>query len=308
MIDTAKAILVSMRPQQWIRNLMVFAGYLFSLADRPFILSTELQLLQKTAAAFIVFCLFSGAVYIFNDLFDRAADRTHPHKKDRPIASGKLPVGIAWIVFFILALCSSILGLLLNMAFGILGVIYMLMFMAYTLVLKRIIILDAIIIAMGFVFRAVAGALIIDVGISIWLIICTIFLALFLGFAKRRAELQSLGDNASAFRSSLADYSDSLLTSLIGICSSLAIVCYTMYTMSERSFEHVGPDSLLTLPFVIFGIFRYLFLISRDDRGYDPAQVLFSDFPLLLSTGLWIIVWFYLLVARPGILSSVIIL
>lgn len=308
MIKTISAVAAALRPKQWIKNIIIFAAFLFSMAEKTAAFKIDFSLAAKVTWGFFAFCLVSSSIYIFNDIFDIEADRQHPKKKKRPIAAGDISIPMAWFLFFGAIVSGLLMAYLDNYAFGVICSIYFVLFLAYTVFLKKILILDIIIISTGFVLRAIGGAVIIDVGISAWLIICTIFLALFLGFGKRRNELVSLGEKASEHRATLKTYSVSHLDLLLGICSSLAIVCYTMYCLSGRSMVQIGPDSLLTLPFVIFGIFRYLFMVLNDRGGDDPSTALFADFPLLLSVIIWVGLWIYLIAAKPGMLNSVILI
>ena len=301
------ALLKTLRPKQWIKNLILFAGWLFSISDRMFVLSNELILIGRAAWGFLLFCLLSSAVYILNDVFDAEADRQHPQKKDRPIASGALPIPIALAASAALLLTGTVLSFSLDLIFGYVAVIYFAVFTLYTLILKRILILDTLIIALGFVLRALAGAIAVGVGISVWLVVCTIFLALFLGFAKRRSELVTLGNEAANHRDTLAHYTVGLLELLLGICGTLAIISYSLYSISPRAMQSFGPDVLLTLPFVFFGMFRYLYLVVQENRGGDPAAVLFSDPPLFLTVVLWIVVSALLLVLKPGLLNRILV-
>ena len=297
-----------LRPKQWVKNIIVFAAFLFSMAEKTTAFHIDTESFLQVLWGFVTFCLVSSSIYIFNDIFDKQADRQHPKKKNRPIASGAISIGYAWALFIILVGVGIGMAYANDIAFGATCTVYFLLFLAYTNFLKKILILDIIIISTGFVLRAIGGAVLVKVGISAWLIICTIFLALFLGFGKRRSELVSLGDKASGHRMTLKRYSTAHLDLLLGICASLAIVCYTMYALSGNAMVQIGPDSLLTLPFVIFGIFRYLFMVVNDYGGDDPATALFTDFPLLLSVIIWIVLWIYLIAVKPGLLNSVILI
>jgi 4-hydroxybenzoate polyprenyltransferase len=302
------AALRTMRPKQWTKILIVFAAYLFSLSDRTIVYETELALALRALFAFALFCLLSSSVYIINDILDREADRLHPKKRNRPIASGELPIWAALILFCVIFGAGIVGSYILNPSFGTTASLYFLTFLLYSCGLKKLVILDAVIIAIGFVMRAVAGAMAVSVGISVWLVICTVFLALFLGFSKRRAELVGLGEFAGDHRDVLRHYTVAHLDFLLGICASLAIVGYTMYALSARTIQHVGPDSLITLPFVIFGIFRYLFLVVNDFGGDDPASTLLTDGPLLTSILCWVALWAWLIAARPGLLDRFLLL
>jgi 4-hydroxybenzoate polyprenyltransferase len=300
--------LAVLRPKQWVKNIIIFAAFLFSMAEKTTAFHINPDSFLHVLWGFFTFCLVSSSIYIFNDIFDVDADRQHPKKKNRPIAAGKISIPFAWALFALLVIAGLGMAYTNDFAFGIICTVYFLLFLVYTNFLKKILILDIIIISTGFVLRAIGGAVLVKVGISAWLIICTIFLALFLGFGKRRSELVSLGDRASGHRMTLKRYSTAHLDLLLGICASLAIVCYTMYALSGNAMEQIGPDSLLTLPFVIFGIFRYLFMVINDHGGDDPASALFADFPLLLSVIIWVVLWVYLIAAKPGLLNGVILI
>ena len=297
----------STRPKQWVKNLVLYAGELFSLGERTFDPAAELLIFGRATLGFVAFSLLSGATYILNDILDRDADRRHPVKRSRPVASGTVSVPLAASFAFLLFAAGIFLSFHIAPAFGAVALVYFVLILLYSLILKRVLILDTMVIAFGFVVRAIAGAIAVGVGISVWLVICTIFLALFLGFAKRRSEIVFLGESAAAHRGILALYSVRLLDMLLGICGTLAVISYSLYSISSHAMLHFGPDVLLTLPFVFFGVFRYLYLVVGKDGGGDPAAALFSDLPLLLAVSLWIAVSAVLLVAQPGLLNGVLI-
>lgn len=301
------AIIQSIRPKQWTKNLFLFAGWLFSISDRTFVFTNEVFLFIKALYGFALFCMLSSAVYLINDIMDVEADRQHPDKKNRPIASGALPVPAALTAAIVLLLAGTSLSFMLSPAFGLIALIYFTVFALYTLALKRILILDTMIIALGFVLRAVAGAVAVGEEISAWLVVCTVFLALFLGFGKRRSELVTLGDVAASHRGILAHYSVRLLELLLGICGTLSIIAYSLYTISPRAMQSFGADFLLTLPFVFFGMFRYLYIVVQEDRGGDPAAVLLSDPPLLINAVLWILASALILIFKPGLLNRILV-
>lgn len=300
-----KGLVVSARPKQWVKNSILYAGWLFSMGDRQLIFSHELGLLLEATYGFIVFCLFSASIYLFNDLLDAGADRLHPKKRNRPIASGIVPSGIAGLTSAVLALTALVLAFTREIYFGGVGATYLILFVAYTLALKKVPILDSMVIAMGFVMRAVAGALIINVEISIWLVICTFSLALFLGFAKRYSELNTLGENAGSHRLILSKYSLRYLELLLIVCSSIAVITYALWALSPRTMANFGGDVILTMPLVIFGVFRYIYLVMKENKGDDPSSVLFSDIPLLATLVLWIGLSAFLLVVQPHILKGI---
>ncbi|MDE2698502.1 MAG: decaprenyl-phosphate phosphoribosyltransferase, partial [Gemmatimonadota bacterium] len=257
----------AMRPREWVKNVFVLAALVFT--KRIFEPSDLLQ----GSLAFLCFCLISGAAYLFNDIRDKENDHQHPLKRNRPIASGALRVSVAAIAAVLLALTALIGGFYVHPHFGIVLLIYAVMNIAYTLYLKHIVILDVMIIAAGFLLRAIGGAVAIQVAISSWFILCTMLLALFLGFAKRRHELALLEGDASAHRRILAEYSPQFLDQMIAIVTAGALVSYALYTMSPEVIEKLGTKYLnLTIPFVIYGMLRYLYLIYKKDGGGNPTS------------------------------------
>ena len=280
--STAASLLVSLRPEQWTKNLIVFAALIFA---RQLLDPAALAL---ASAAFLIFCALSGAVYLLNDVSDREADRQHPTKQRRPIASGALSpaVALGWAaVLSIIALASAFA---LKPLFAITAAAYLTLFVLYTRWWKHIVILDVMSIAIGFVLRAVAGGVIIDVKISNWLLVCTILLALFLGFAKRRHELTLLTDGAKGHRRILEEYDPYLLDQMIAIVAAATLVAYIIYCVSPETHAYFGTDLLvLTTPFPIYGLFRYLYLVHRKEGGGSPSEMLLVDRPLLGCVALW---------------------
>ena len=274
----------AMRPREWVKNVFVLAALVFT--KRIFDPSDLLQ----GGLAFACFCLISGAAYLFNDIRDRENDRQHPLKRHRPIASGALRVSIAALAAVLLALIALIGGFYVHPHFGIVLLIYAVLNIAYTLYLKHIVILDVMIIAAGFLLRAIGGAVAIQVAISSWFILCTMLLALFLGFAKRRHELALLEGDASTHRRILAEYSPQFLDQIIAIVTAGALVSYALYTMSPEVIEKLGTKYLnLTIPFVIYGMLRYLYLIYKKDGGGNPTSTVLGDIPLLIACALWLL-------------------
>ncbi len=289
------ALLKTMRPKQWAKNGFLFAGLIF---DRQL---NNPPALARIFAGFILFCLLSSVVYIINDLADVEADRQHPKKRFRPIASGRLSVTAARLGVAVLLLFVFPLAYFLSPAFAAMGLFYLLINLAYSFWLKHVAILDVMVLASLYVLRVGAGVELIDVAsFSPWLYVFTTFLALFLGIGKRRAELNLLADGANATRPVLEGYSLPLLDQLVTIVSSMTIITYSLYTFSAENL----PDNhtmMLTIPFVIYGIFRYLYLIQVEHSGGAPEEVLFSDRPLLATLGMFavaILLIFYLL-PRP---------
>jgi 4-hydroxybenzoate polyprenyltransferase len=278
------ALFRSLRPHQWTKNLVVFAALAFSkhLFDDA--------LFARAAWAFAAFCGLSGAVYLLNDIVDLERDRRHPLKRRRPLAAGQLSVGTARIATVVLAAAALAASLLLSPAFAALGASYLVLNLAYTFKLKELVIVDVIGLSLSFVIRAVAGAVAIDVSFSPWLLMCTILLALFLALAKRRHELVTLAGDAAAHRSSLAEYSPYLLDQMIGVVTASCVMSYALYTLAPATIERFATDRLIwTLPFVLYGIFRYLYLVHAKEQGGSPSDVLLTDRPLLVNVALWAI-------------------
>ena len=274
-----RALLKTMRPRQWTKNAFLFAalvfdGKLFHLHD-----------FLRTLAGFGLFCLISSAVYIFNDLLDKESDRQHPVKKNRPIASGKLPAPVAVVAGIALVLFTLAAGYLLAWQFALTMLIYFVLMLAYSKWLKRVLILDVLVLAAGFVLRVHAGTTLIVVErFSPWLYVLMTLLALYLGFGKRRAELTLLSQSAASQRHVFDGYTIPLLDQFITIVSGTTIVAYALYTF----FRPAAPESLmLTIPFVVYAIFRYLYLVQVKQIGGEPEEILLSDHPLQISIMLW---------------------
>ncbi|HEX7541210.1 MAG TPA: decaprenyl-phosphate phosphoribosyltransferase [Anaerolineales bacterium] len=274
-----RALLKTIRPRQWTKNAFLFAalvfdGKLFHLPD-----------FLRTLAGFGLFCLISSSVYIFNDLLDVEADRQHPVKKNRPIASGKLPVPAALAAGAILSLLAMALGYLLAWQFTLTILVYFAMMLAYSKWLKHVPILDVLILAAGFVLRVHAGTTLIVVErFSPWLYVLMTLLALYLGFGKRRAELAMLANNSANHRKVLDGYTIPLLDQFITIVSGTTILAYSLYTFFRLPDNHT---LMLTIPFVIYAIFRYLYLIQVKNIGGEPEEILLSDRPFQISIFLW---------------------
>lgn len=273
-----------MRLQQWIKNLFIFAGIVFSghlFRFDDFIL---------TLNGFLFFSLVASGVYFFNDITDLEHDKLHPNKSHRPLPSGKLSVTTAYFVSIILSIVGLGGGFILRYEFGLILLTYLLLNIAYSIKLKEVVILDAMAIAAGFVLRVLGGAVLINVPASEWLIICTVLLSLFLGFSKRRHELTLLENQANSHRSVLQYYSPYLLDQLIGIVTASTVMSYALYTISEETVRKFGTTHLIyTVPFVLYGIFRYLYLIHRREQGGNPTKLVLTDIPLLINISLWIL-------------------
>jgi 4-hydroxybenzoate polyprenyltransferase len=273
-------LLTTARPKQWIKNGFVFAALVFAGKLGQF------DLVVKTVAAFVLFSLLSSTVYLLNDAADAEADRKHPLKANRPIAAGRIPVRLAVVIAAGVAVAGLGASALLDYRFGLVALAYLTLSVAYTFWLKHLVLLDVFTIAGGFVLRAMAGAAVIDVSISPWLYLCTILLSLFLGFGKRRHELLLLEGSAGVHRRNLEEYTGPLLDDLINIVAGATIIAYSMYTF----FASAVPQNramMVTIPFVLYGIFRYLLLIHRTDFGGAPEEAVWRDTPLLIDLVLW---------------------
>lgn len=279
-----KYIIKSMRPAQWIKNLIIFAPLVFSRN----LFSSALML--EILAGFGIFCLLSGSVYIINDLADLERDRLHPTKKHRPLASGKLSKNVAvgsLLVFLTLSFSATY-----HMGLGFLTIAaaYFALNLLYSAILKHVVIVDVMSISLGFILRVLAGAVLINVPITPWLMMCTMLLALFLGFAKRRHELVQLEDNANSHRRVLIHYSPYFLDQMIMIVTASTVMSYALYTISAETISHIGSNHLLyTTHFVLYGIFRYLYLVHQKEEGGSPTRVLLTDKPLAANVILWLI-------------------
>ena len=276
----------SLRPKQWTKNLVVLAALIFAAGDRAQHIGT-LQV-WIALAAMAAFCMVSSAVYLLNDIKDVELDRAHPSKRLRPIAAGELSVGLARSMA--LALLAAGLAAAWRIGSGFLCVIlaYVALQVCYMYGLKKVALVDLFIIATGFVLRALAGAVAIHVLISPWLLLCTLLLALFLALCKRRHELVVINDSAGETRPSLKNYDQHLLDQLISVMAAATVVCYALYTLSPETVAKFGTSQLgFTIPFVIFGIFRYLDLVYRHEQGGRPEQILLTDVPLLVDLALY---------------------
>lgn len=272
-----------MRPQQWIKNLflfaaLVFSGHLFNPGD-----------VLHIVLGFFAFSFVASGVYLFNDIADLEQDRLHPAKSRRPLPSGLLSTRTAFLAACILTVVGLVGSYLLGTDFGIILAIYLGLNILYSLHLKNIVILDVMTIATGFVLRVLGGAALISVPTSEWLIICTVLLALFLGFSKRRHELTILETDANTHREVLEHYSPYFLDQMIGIVTASTVMSYVLYTISEDTVLKFGTKNLIyTVPFVLYGIFRYLYLVHRREEGGDPTRLALTDRPLLFNMILWI--------------------
>jgi 4-hydroxybenzoate polyprenyltransferase len=277
-----RAVWTSLRPHQWTKNLAVFAA--LALSKHLF----EPEPLARAVLAFVLFCALSGSVYLLNDVADFERDRLHPLKRLRPIARGALPRRAAALLAVGLALASAIASLLLGPMFASCAVFYLVLNLLYSFYLKDAVILDVLCISLGFVLRAVAGAVAIGVVISEWLLVCTLLLALFLALAKRRHELVNLGAGAAGHRKALSEYSPYLLDQMISVVTASTLTAYAFYTLAPETVAKYRTDRLAwTIPFVLYGIFRYLYLVHQKEQGGSPTDILITDRPLLVTVALW---------------------
>jgi len=281
-------IFISMRPHQWTKNLVVFAGLIFS---RNFL---QKELLLRSIEAFVVFCLLSGVIYIVNDIADVEKDRLHPTKKNRPLAAGLLGLPAA----FTAAVTGAGLGLFMSWRLGggflTVACVFCALNLLYSFLLKRVVLLDVVSISLSFVLRAIAGVEALRdvepaIAISPWLLICTLFLSLFLAFCKRRYELTSL-ENATDHRESLQEYSPILLDQLVGITAGGSVIAYAIYTIWPETVEKFGTTNLVyTVPLVLIGVMRYLYLVYNKQKGGSPSDLLLHERFLLFDVSAWII-------------------
>ncbi len=273
-----RSALTTLRPRQWSKNVFVFAPLVFARAI------LERGLIQSALLAFVAFSFLASGVYVLNDWFDRDKDKLHPEKRLRPIAAGLVTLPTAMALLLGAWGVAFGVGAWIGMEFVKVELVYVVMQILYTFALKRLVILDVMVIALGFILRVYSGAVAIDVSVSNWLFLCTLLLALFLGFAKRRAELASLEGDAQAHRKNLADYSLPMIDQMMSISAASAILAYGLYTVSKETVEHVHSDNLkYTVPFVVYAIFRYLFLVHKKGMGGSPDRVLLTDRPFIIN-------------------------
>ncbi len=273
----------ALRPHQWTKNLLVFAALLFSkhlFEPEPF---------ARAALAFIAFCGLAGAVYLWNDVADVERDRLHPKKKLRPLAAGDLSIRAATLGALSLVVLALTLAFWLDPRLGICASSYLALNLAYSFGLKHVVILDVLSISLGFVLRALAGGYAIDVPVTDWLLVLALLLALFLALAKRRHELTSLSENATGHRAILAEYSPYLIDQMTSVVTASVVTAYAFYTLSPETVQKFGTAKLSwTLPLVLYGIFRYLYLVHQKDQGDSPTDLLLTDRPLLATVALWV--------------------
>ena len=286
-------LLLSLRPAHWTKNLLVFAGLLFGQRLR------DPAAVTAAVAAFVIFCALSGVIYLVNDIVDRERDQEHPLKSRRPIASGALPIAVAIAAAALLGTAAIGASAAIGERFAAVAIAYVVLMALYSGVLKHIVIVDVLTIAIGFVLRAVAGAVVVGVEISHWLLVCTILLALFIALAKRRHELVLLAGGATSHRKILSEYSPYLLDQMISVVTGATLLSYMFYTISPETEQKFGTQWLwVTIPFPLYGILRYLYLVHQREGGGSPAELLISDRPLLACVALWGTV-VVLLIYRP---------
>jgi 4-hydroxybenzoate polyprenyltransferase len=277
------AFLRALRPHQWTKNLLVFAALLFSKhlfeAD-PFL---------RALLAFLAFCGLSGAVYLWNDVADIEQDRLHPKKKRRPIAAGELTIRTATLGAVALIVTALSLSFWLDAKLGLCASAYLGLNLGYSFGLKHVVILDVLALSLGFVLRALAGGFAIQAPVTEWLLVLTLLFALFMALAKRRHEITSLGEGASSHRAILAEYSPYLIDQMTSVVTASVVTAYTIYTLSPETVAKFGTARLSwTLPLVLYGIFRYLYLVHQKDLGDSPTDILLTDRPLLATVALWV--------------------
>ena len=298
-MSSARDIFLALRPTQWPKNAVVGAALFFAFADK----AQDISLvggLARVIPAILLFCTVSSGIYVLNDVRDVDADRLHPTKKFRPIAAGRVTLGTAWLLGTVLLLGGLGLALLLCPGYAGVAGTYVVLQLVYSFGLKKVALLDVFVIASGFVLRASAGAVVLSVTISPWLLLCTFLLALFLALCKRRHECILLADAGVKSRESLGSYDERLLDQLISMTAGATVVAYAIYTMSPQTIEKFGTAKLgFTVPFVIFGIFRYLDLAYRHDKGDRPEKILLSDAPTLVNLALYGICAIAIFLLRP---------
>lgn len=283
-------LLLALRPKQWAKNLLVYLAFFFTLGEHAADgASDEVALLGLVTLGFLVFCALSGATYIVNDLFDLAQDRLHPKKRRRPLASGKLHQAPALAAAAALAGGGMAAAFLLDPGFGIIAAVYLALTVSYTVHFKNQVLLDVMFVASGFVLRAAAGAVIMDVPISPWLYVMTSLGALLISLGKRRNELENLGGNgaAQAHRPALQHYTREYVDQLISVVAPSTLAAYTLYTFTAENLPE-NNAMMLTIPFVVYGLFRYLYLIHRRNMGGAPEEILLTDVPLLINIAGWL--------------------
>jgi len=280
-----KYLFFAVRPTQWVKNFIIFLPVIFGRQ------LFNLSVLFRASLFFIVFCVASSAIYLINDIVDLKKDKTHPLKRLRPLASGKITVLEAYIVALFLAGVAIASSLAITLPFAVLIIIYLLFNLFYSTILKNVVIIDVLCIGFFFLLRIVAGSLAARVMVSHWIIFCTVFLALFIGFNKRRCELKLLKSRATDHRLVLANYDPYFIDQMISVITASMVITYTLYTVDATTVRNLGSDHLMySIPFVYYGVFRYIYLVQKRGRGGDPIQVLLSDDKMQLNLILWVVV------------------
>jgi len=276
-------LLQIMRPKHWTKNVFVFAALVFGQQ------MTVPLAVGRAVGAFFCFCLAASAIYIFNDIIDCDTDSLHPEKRKRPIAAGSVSINSAIMVSAFCAAVAIIGGFVLARILAVVILSYIALMILYSLLFKRMMILDCVVISIGFCLRAIAGAVVLGVFISPWLIICTFALCLFLAFSKRRGEIILLGENSDSFRQTLAGYTPELLTHMLDVTSGLAVVCFLLYAMDDQTLRIFGTNNLVyTTPLVLYCIFRFSLLIQQGTYS-DPLQLIYKDLPFQIGLVLWVL-------------------
>lgn len=283
-----KDIISIMRPSHWSKNVFVFVGLIFG-GKLVAPIDEAVSAIAVSIGGFLCFSLIASAVYIFNDIIDRETDRLHPVKRNRPIASGMVSVKSAAVASIFCAVVSIAGSLVLGRGLAIVIAGYLALMVLYSVALKTIMILDCIVLSVGFCLRAIAGAIVVEVFISPWLIICTFAVCLFMAFGKRRSEIAQLGDDSEAFRKTLGGYTPELLAHMLDVTSGLAIACFLLYAMDDRTFAIFGTNNLAyTTPFVLYCVFRFSALIQKGEFA-GPVELTLKDLPFQIGFVLWVI-------------------
>ena len=287
--SATKALVIATRPKQWTKNLTIYLALFFTVNEAwdPSDMGEILSFASKTTLAFVIFSALSGAVYLFNDIFDIERDRRHPKKRTRPLASGRLSIPTAWIGIATLAAGGLGLAFLLEPLFGGLALAYVTIMVAYTLLLKDLILLDVLAISAGFVLRVIAGAAVLELPISTWLYICTGLGALFIVLGKRRSELAMSGGDAGSQRGTLEYYTLGVLNQFITLVATVVILAYSLYTFTATNLPE-NHAMMVTIPFVVYGVLRYMYLVRARNMGESPEDILITDAPLVIAIVLWL--------------------
>ena len=292
-----RGLIDSARPKQWIKNLIVYFALFFTVGESWQLSNTEelARLLLRSTAVFAIFCLITSSIYVVNDILDKDKDRHHLKKKARPIAAEQIDIKLALGFAGILAVVGAISSYVLSPNSFLMVVGYFLLMILYSVCLKQIVIVDVITISLGFVIRAVTGAIVIDGSVSRWLYVCTGLAALFLGFSKRLNEKKSVGSDGYLQRETLQEYSGDFLQHLIPISATSALLAYTLYTFTSPNLPS-NNAMMLTIPFVVYGLLRYLFLVNDSNQGESPEELILKDLPFKMSVVAWLLVGFTILI------------